>query len=63
MEIFARTGQGLMTCGNDGKVAASAKVPVRELKMVGVSLNVQLAGPAARHHVLLDYQGNKVLVT
>ncbi len=54
--------KGLITFGNDGKVAASAKVPVKELKLVGVSLNVQLAGLTARHHAFLDYHRSEVLV-
>lgn len=61
-EMFARTGQGLITFGNAGKGAASAKVPVKELKLVWVSLTVQLAGFTVRHHAFLDYHRSKVLV-
>ena len=51
---------GLMTFGNDGNVAASAKVLVKELNLVGVSLNVRFAGLVARHRSFLDYHRSEV---
>lgn len=35
---------------------------MKELKLVGVSLNVQLAGLTASHHAFLDYHRSEVLV-
>lgn len=49
-----------MTFGNDGNVAASAKVLVKELNLVGVSLNVRFAGLVARHRSFLDYHRSEV---
>ena len=52
--------KGLITFGNDGKLTVSAKVPMKELKLVGLNLNVRLVGLGAKYHGFLEFHRDEV---
>ncbi|MGB3525860.1 MAG: HNH endonuclease [Flavobacteriales bacterium] len=52
--------KGLITFANDGKLTASDKVPMKELKLVGISNTARLTGLVTRHKSFLDFHRKEV---